>query len=180
MIKKSLAVPSIIIIAIVIASIFGIIHDQITYTISPEYYTKFKFSQFGLNSVPIKGNERYLVSITGIIATWWVGLILGITFSISSLLLKTWKIMLRISFSAMIMTIIITAIAALVGYLYGKFILINSDSLMNIYDVQDFNNFIAVDSIHTASYIGGFVGMFLGIIYIVKHKNINTSPKQYQ
>ena len=38
----------IVLAAIVIASLYGVGHDQVTYTISPEYYTKFKFIQFNL------------------------------------------------------------------------------------------------------------------------------------
>ena len=29
-----------------LAGVYGIIHDQITYSISPEYFTRLKFSQF--------------------------------------------------------------------------------------------------------------------------------------
>ena len=34
--------------AVVIAGVFGIVHDQISYTVSSEYYTRFKFPQFRL------------------------------------------------------------------------------------------------------------------------------------
>lgn len=180
MIKKIFTIPLIIFIAIVIACLFGVIHDHITYTISPEYYTKFKFSQFGLDSSPVIGNERYLVTLTGIIATWWVGAILGGVFSFMSLVLKTWKIMLKICLKAMGLTIGITALFAFSGYLYGKFILLKSGELMNIYDVKDFDAFIKVGAIHTASYMGGFVGMIIGAIYIVQKRKIIPSPKQYQ
>ena len=39
---------------LIMAGIYGILHDQLTYTISPEYYTKFKFYHFGLMDM---GNE---------------------------------------------------------------------------------------------------------------------------
>lgn len=168
MIKKIFAIPLILFIAIVIACLFGIIHDHITYTISPEYYTKFKFSQFGLDSSPVIGNERHLVTLTGIIATWWVGAILGVVFSFTSLVLKTWKIMLKICLKAIGLTIGITALFSFSGYLCGKFILLKSEALTNIYDMKDFDAFIKVGAIHTASYIGGFAGMMIGAIYIVQ------------
>ncbi|MFT6321394.1 MAG: hypothetical protein ACJAT4_002324 [Granulosicoccus sp.] len=41
--NKFLAFLLILILAPVLAGIYGIIYDQITYTISPEYYIKFKF-----------------------------------------------------------------------------------------------------------------------------------------
>jgi len=51
---------------------YGIIHDQITYSISPEYYTKFKFYQFGLIKSPndFVHNPRQMAIIVGIMATW--------------------------------------------------------------------------------------------------------------
>jgi hypothetical protein len=29
-----------------IGAIFGIVHDQVTYTLGPEHFTRFKFDQF--------------------------------------------------------------------------------------------------------------------------------------
>ena len=46
--KKFLTLILIVIIAALTGGIYGAIHDQLTYTISPEYYTKFKFIQFEL------------------------------------------------------------------------------------------------------------------------------------
>ena len=36
-----------IFIAVLLAGIYGMLHDQVTYSISPEYFTVFKFEQFG-------------------------------------------------------------------------------------------------------------------------------------
>ena len=140
MIQKLLTAVFIIITAIVTASVFGILHDQVTFTISPEYYTNFKFNQFGLDFYG-KDSHRLLVCIVGILAIWWVGLILGIVFSLMSLFLKTPKEMIAKSMRAVVITLIITVVTAVIGYLYGRFILINSDKLMNIYDIKDFENF---------------------------------------
>jgi len=60
-----------------IASAYGIIHDQITYTISPEYFTEFKFEQFAFADFALVAGERGFVVVIGVLATWWVGLIAG-------------------------------------------------------------------------------------------------------
>ena len=44
--RKILNFFLIILASILIAGIYGILHDQITYTISYEYFTLFKFEQF--------------------------------------------------------------------------------------------------------------------------------------
>jgi hypothetical protein len=56
-----------------IAGCFGILHDQVTYTISPEYFTRMKFGQF--RSADFGFSERIFVAEIGFLATWWVGLV---------------------------------------------------------------------------------------------------------
>lgn len=73
--KFSILIP-IVIITPIIGGLYGILHDQLTYSISPEYYTKFKFYQFGLMDMgneAIFPNPRIEVSAVGFMATWWMG-----------------------------------------------------------------------------------------------------------
>ena len=72
--KKILILLVIIGLAPLIGGIYGILNDQLTYTISPEYYTQFKFYQFGLIDFVNDTNPRIGVSVVGFLATWWVGL----------------------------------------------------------------------------------------------------------
>lgn len=46
--RKLAAFATFLVLAICPAAIFGMLHDQISYTVSSEYYTKFKFIQFDL------------------------------------------------------------------------------------------------------------------------------------
>ena len=52
----------------------GSIHDQVTYSISPEYFTKFKYQQFGFDPAWF-GGHRQTVAVIGFLATWWMGII---------------------------------------------------------------------------------------------------------
>ena len=54
-----------------VAGVYGILHDQITYTISPEYFSKFKFDQFRYAEIGLP--DRVFVAEIGFLATWWVG-----------------------------------------------------------------------------------------------------------
>jgi hypothetical protein len=58
-----------------IAGAYGIAHDQITYAISPEYFTRFKFEQFSYANFGL--GERAFVVVIGFLATWWVGFFAG-------------------------------------------------------------------------------------------------------
>ena len=54
---------------------YGVIHDQITFTIVPEYFHNFKFYQFSYADLGL--GDRVFVGCVGFLATWWVGLIVG-------------------------------------------------------------------------------------------------------
>jgi hypothetical protein len=89
--KKTVALLILILISPIIAGVYGIIHDQITYTISPEYYTKFKFIQFGFiheEDHTILARPRLVVSQIVFLATWWMGLPIGIILGLVGLNIK--------------------------------------------------------------------------------------------
>ncbi len=44
--------------AMLAAGLFGVLHDQISYSVSPEYFTKFKFLQFGLTDSDLPERVR--------------------------------------------------------------------------------------------------------------------------
>ena len=54
-----------------LAGLYGIVHDQITYSISSEYFTRLKFAQFSYADFGFP--PRILVGEIGFLATWWVG-----------------------------------------------------------------------------------------------------------
>ena len=172
-----------IIISIALAGLFGILHDQITYTISHEYYTKFKFHQFGLSDKEgevILSNPRISVSQVGFMATWWVGKWIGIILGLVGLIFINHKLMLRAILNALLITFITTILFSFAGYLYGKFELSIKgvdwwlpDNLINK------NSFITVGSIHNFSYLGGAIGLIFGVIYLIR-KNINQRKKLKQ
>ncbi len=167
--KKFALVVFAIVTSIVIASLFGIIHDQITYSIAPEYYTKFKFIQFGLteDSTTYVDNIRLLVAIVGIMATWWMGLLIGIVYAFYLLFFQYSKSLYNTYFNTIGITFIVTILCSVIGYLNWKW-------HAQYYpcdwylpeDLIDKNNFICVGHIHNFSYLGGELGILIGILYL--------------
>ncbi|WP_348677473.1 hypothetical protein [Flavobacterium coralii] len=154
-----------------IAGIYGILHDQITYSISPEYYTKFKFIQFGLvegNDTPIR-NLRLLVAVTGWMATWWVGFIIGIMLLMLALRQNSLRAMITTSVKAILITIAVAIIIGIAGYTYGSLIMINQpETYAGWYipeSVTDINSFVIVGSIHNFSYMGALTGLIIAIYF---------------
>jgi len=155
-----------------IAGLYGIIHDQITYTICPEYYTKFKFYQFRIAEVgeeAIFPNARTYVSLVGFMATWWTGLIIGLLQGLIGFIHKDPKTMLKLVFTSVLIGLAITLFMGVVGFFYGKFFLTDPDWYFpdNLINKQDF---ITVGSIHNFGYLGGLLGLIAGIIFQFKKK----------
>jgi hypothetical protein len=51
-----------------VAGLYGVLHDQVTYTISEEYFTRFKFYQFAY-AEPESRSPRVFAGIIGFLAT---------------------------------------------------------------------------------------------------------------
>lgn len=157
-----------------IGGLYGILHDQLTYTISPEYFTKFKFYQFGLMDIgneAIFPNPRIEVSYVGFMATWWMGLPIGIIIGLFGLIHKDNIHMFLSTLKAIIVTILVAFLTGIIGLAYGKFYLANIG--VNWWlpsNLIDTENFIAVGSMHNFSYIGGLTGLITGVIYNLSQK----------
>jgi len=171
-----------IIITPLLSGLYGIIHDQITYSISVEYFTKFKFYQFGLMDIgneAIFPNPRLQVSIIGFMATWWLGIPIGVLLGIEVLRYKNPKEMFSATFKAIFITILVAVLGGIVGFFYGYFFLINRPiedfSTWYIPDnIIDIKSYIEVGAIHNFSYISGIIGLLVALIYSsVKRKRVN-------
>ncbi|HLO37522.1 MAG TPA: hypothetical protein VK173_03470, partial [Lacibacter sp.] len=159
---------SFIFIAILLAGIYGIFHDQITYTISPEYFTKFKYRQFGFEPEWF-GGHRQTVAAIGFLATWWTGLFIGILLGLVSLFFPDHKNMIA-TLKEVIRLILITAVVTgAAGFLYGKFYLAKTGVDWWLpEDLADKSSFIIVGSIHNFSYLGGLLGLLISIVYMIR------------
>ena len=156
--------------AILIAGVYGILHDQITFTISPEYFTKFKYGQIGMDPSWFGGN-RQTVAIIGFLATWWTGLIAGVVLGLTSLILPNHKTMASTLRRALALMLTSSILCALVGSIYGLFYTAIKSSDWWVPDlVADKKAFILVASIHDFSYLGGLLGLILGTVYIFRRK----------
>lgn len=181
---KFLVFIFIIIIAIVLGAVYGILHDQLTYTISEEYYTKFKFIQFNLENWGLGSNigtdqnpeiqlyrPRLGAGLVGLLATWWVGLIIGVVLAFLGLIHNTAKEMFIVTFKSFLLTITIAFLTGLVGLLYGKlFLTATRPNWFFPKNLNNIDNFIMVGSMHNFSYLGGLIGLVIAILYSIKQK----------
>lgn len=177
MIKKLGILIIIILITPIVAGFYGIIHDQISFTISNEYYTKFKFDQFDVGpAVPYRLGASYV----GWMATWWMGLPLGIILGLVGLIQFNWKLMLKAYYKSLPWIICIALLTGFCGLVYGRLFLIDKNLNWFIPDnLIDKRHFIMVGSMHNFSYIGGLTGLLVGIVYQIKFKIKTGANSRY-
>lgn len=177
-VRKILTIFLVAAMASVITGLYGVINDQITFSISSEYYTKFKFIQFNLaneNNIDKIKFPRIFVAIVGFLATWWFGLVLGFILGLFNLIQTSWQKLFKVSFNALLIAILVTFITGILGLFYGFFFLShqprsNFEGWFIPYNLENFRNFIAVGSMHNFSYIGGILGLIVAIFYSYKKR----------
>ena len=152
----------------ILAGMYGIAHDQLTYTISPEYFTKFKYDRFGFDPLWF-GGHRQTVAVIGFVATWWTGTIIGIGLGLAAFVYNDHKRMWRAIKQAIALVFSAAFLTGSIGFLYGKFYLTKTGVDWWLPDnLIDKDNFIVVGSIHNFSYLGGLLGLILGSVYLIR------------
>ncbi|MEL7344756.1 MAG: hypothetical protein AAFN59_07835 [Pseudomonadota bacterium] len=68
--------------ACLLAGVYGVLHNQISYSVGPDYFHAFKFRQF---RVPIDLHGRMGAALVGLRASWWMGLVIGGPLAVLSL-----------------------------------------------------------------------------------------------
>jgi hypothetical protein len=153
----------------VIAGCYGALHDQVSYAISPEYFTKLKFRQFSY--ADFGWPPRLFAAEVGFLATWWVGLLAGWFVARAGLaempVAERWPCTVR-SF-AIFLTV--APAAGLTGALLG--VMMTGDGNLGAWyywrqelGIEDLRAFIIVAYLHAAGYMGALVGLGLAIVYV--------------
>jgi len=165
-------IPGLFFLGCVIAGLYGALHDQISYSISPEYYTQFKFYQF---NVPPQLHNRLGAAAVGWRATWWMGILIGAFVIPTGLIVRReWKDCFSLTLKSFV---IVTLTAFVIGFgaLGISFFTIHAGAIPSWAcsdDVVDKVNFARVGTMHNFSYLGGLIGIATGIAYlIIKRKS---------
>lgn len=165
--KASVFIVSLLL-SVIIAIFYGIVHNQFTYTISDEFFTKLMFERFGFVQYG-QDTPRLTASIIGAWSTWWMGLIAGFIFATISLFHSDARQMIKSIKGATLVVLSTSLIFGLIGLCYGflGFSRLNTSCCFPL-EIHDVKNFIAVSEMHNFSYLGGAVGLLLGIIWQIR------------
>ena len=154
----------IVILCSLIAGTYGMLHDQLTYTISPEYYTKFKFIRMNIDPALA---PRLAVCEIGFLSTWWAGIFAGVAIGAAGFIHRYSYEMRRYCLQGILLALIVTFITGLIGLGYGFAFesTIPREQFSNLFipePLQNYNCFIAVATMHDFSYVGGAIGLLCG------------------
>ncbi len=151
----------------ILAGVYGILHDQITFSIGHEYFHNFKFQQFAHSNFGLP--DRVFVSIIGFEATWWVGAVVGWILARRLLPHQSRRTAIRQIMTGLLIVLGCGALGGFTGYLYGLWRGPDADysmwmPLLKQHLVQDHWSFMRVGYIHNTGYIGAFIGLILTFV----------------
>jgi len=160
-----------------IAGVYGIIHDEITYSISQEYFTKLKFIQFSY--ADFGWPPRVHVAEIGFLATWWVGFFSGWFLARYSTRYFSKKLTIRYTLQGFATIIGCAFIFGLTGFTIGYYWL-EGDHLASWQGfqerlvIEDLRSFALVGYVHNSGYLGALVGLLGEILYLRKRTKVSN------
>jgi len=157
-----------VLIAVLLAGMYGAVHNQISYTVSPEYFTKFKFRQFGLVDLALP--DRVKASVVGVLASWWMGIPIGLLAGASGFIYREPRVMLHQTLKAYGVLVGSTLAVGMVGLVYGYVSTrtIDPAAYRHWYvpeDVVALRRFLCAGYLHNSSYLGGLLGIAAAWLY---------------
>jgi hypothetical protein len=157
-----------------VAGAYGVIHDQITYTISPEYFTKQKFQQFRYANFGYP--PRVFVAEIGFLATWWVGFFA--TWFLARIAVPAFPPVQARHYIARAMLIILSG--ALIGFGTGYLIGLWHGPNYSAWEdaawalgIVNIRTFVWVAYIHNGGYLGALIGFLVAIAWLLHAKRLH-------
>ena len=168
MTRQSLAriavVLPLVLTACVLSGLYGAIHNQISYTVAPEYFTQFKFEQF---RIPPAIPHRLGAAMVGWQAAFGMGGIVALCIVPAAMRQpRVWPVVV----ASLRGFAIVTGVTLAVGLLALAFAWLTLTP-ENVGEVQRYGNAIEDDvafwragTMHNFSYLGGVIGGIVGCV----------------
>ena len=169
-----------LILAAVAASLFGALHNQLSYTVGPTYFTAFKFIQFNIaDALP----NRIGAALVGVYASWWMGPLVGLpAFLYGLVAVPTPRTYLAAGMGGIVVVLVLTTLGALLG-LVGGLIADNTgllDTYLSFRDGPARSDFIRAGFMHDASYLTGSLGMIAAFFPMRRARQIDMHRDQQE
>lgn len=150
-----------------VAGAYGIVHDQITYSIGPEYFSGVKFHQFRWADFGFP--DRIFVGEIGFLATHWVGFLTGWALGRVSHGGAPVSAVVRGAYRGFGITLGGALLGAIAGF--ALFFVMDfkaeSSGLVDLAEsigVADVPGFVRVALIHNGGYLGAMLGLIISLV----------------
>lgn len=171
--NKRILLPALLALAALLASLFGLLCEQLAYALSPEYFLKYRFLQgnfAGPYGTWAQAHPRLGAAWLGIRAVWWLGLL--ICLPLEALLrhkLRRSALIWNHSLRALGIIFGLAALAALLG-------LVLADALTWHADVAYYPRLLRQGIEHPQNFVlvlwmhrGALVGLVLSFVLVFAH-----------
>jgi len=148
---------ALLILAPMLASIYGFIHDQITFSISEEFFTKFRFLEYDL---PKTWHPRAKAGFIGILIAWKAGIPFGIILTFVGRIHKRDLDFLNYTVMTYVATFFMSFLLTMIAIYMPES---SEDALTLPPDIIDRMAFERVVTINNFGYVGGIIGMLCGV-----------------
>jgi hypothetical protein len=151
-----------------IAGLYGAVHDQLSFALSPEYFTKFKFRQFAWADVGWP--PRLFASEVGVLACAGVGLASGWLLARAGLAELPPSQRRRATTKSFAVVVVFAAVGGLTGWALGAWAA-NGDlsgwaDWQRTLGLTNLPAFVVVAYLHAGGYLGALVGFILAAVYV--------------
>lgn len=158
---RAIFLPILLAFACLLAGLYGVLHNQVSYRISPGYFHEFKFIQF---YTPSYLEDWLGAAVIGWKASWWMGLIIGTPIYLLCLFVRGNAAFIG-TFMLAAISVIASALLVGIAALIYAYLSYSPDHLpiwMEGREVADPVAFARAGTMHNAAYLGGLIGMVIG------------------
>lgn len=166
----------IVLVSVLVAITYGIVHDQITARLSLEYFT------VAHPRLPVPQTPTMLGLAWGVLATWWVGLGLGVLLALAARGGSFPKLELRDLRAPLTVFVVLLFVVAIMALAMGWAGAVGEkfhppETLRDQIPRERWRHFVAASWAHTASYgFGALGGLALcAHVLLVRRKRVRTT-----
>lgn len=171
--------------AVLAALLYGAVNDQVTVTISPEYFLQGKELYKVVGDHPAEAALRWEAAKVGLKATWSVGLVFGVLLLLAN---NPWRGVPRLRNRTLVATLplilgtaaVLGAVGGGLGYA-GRLTWMDGDYFRPLVeaDVLRPYRFMATWGVHLGGYVGGAVGTAAAVA-VVAWKRAHSAERKAQ
>jgi hypothetical protein len=161
--------------ACLLAGVYGALHNQISYTVAPEYFHAFKFRQFDIEP---SLHNRIGAALVGWRASWWMGLFIGAPIALAGLFVAGDRAYAR-AFIASTLAVVGVTLSLGLAALAMAYATVSDARTPDWLDTRlaDPVAFARAGEMHNGSYTAAGLGLLAGLFLMIRAARRSRRPQ---